>query len=1100
MLFLENKLKLSDKKTISLSGLTDELLCVYLKKLVTTNHKSVVILTSGIYESNQIYQSMKKHYDETYFFPMDDFINSEALALSPDLKLSRVATLNAISEKGNNKIVVTNLMGYLRFLPEKQLWNQKKIVLTKGAKITKEELLKQLIELGYVVETLVNKTGEVGNRGFVLDIYPIGYEVPIRIEFWGDEIDSIRCFDPDTQLSTKAVDQCVIQPITEFLVETNMNIEDDSQKYLPNYSKNITNINGFLDDVVVVYVDYNQIKNANLQLNHEMVDYNQTHNKQDAYMFALEEIKSAQEIFYLKTDNLLADINIVDAQEYNAKELAIYQGDIEKIRSEITTYIHVGKTVVICLEDQDQVQSTTKMLELKTVLTNEFDIQENKINVLIKSLSRGFVFGNYVVITPNELFKRNQTKNYYKNNMKYGLKIKDVNKLTVGDYVVHYVHGIGIYQGITTLVKNGFEKDYLVVQYKDNGKLYIPVEKIELIQKYAAGEGGIPKVNALGSSEWQKTKFRARERIKDIAMKLLKIYAEREAIGGYPFEKDSEEQFEFESKFKYEPTIDQITVSEQIKRDMESPYPMDILLCGDVGYGKTEVAFRAIFKAIHSGKQVAYLCPTTILANQHYENAVVRFRDFAINVALLNRFVSKKQVNQILKEVKEGKVDLLIGTHRLLSNDVKFKDLGLLVVDEEQRFGVTHKEKIKELKKNIDVLTLSATPIPRTLQMAMSGLRKLCLIETPPVNRYPVQTYVLEENDYIVKDAIYKEISRGGQVFILYNKIEDIAEKTRHIQQLVGEARVTYAHGQMNKNDMENKMLGFINGDYDVLVSTTIIETGIDIPNANTLIILNADRFGLSQLYQIRGRVGRSNKIAYAYLMYKKEKQLSEIASKRLNAIKEFTELGSGFFIAMRDLSLRGAGDILGSEQAGFIDTVGIDLYVKMLHEEVAKIKGEEIKEEITDEKPLIDVTTHIEDQYVVEEELKIEIHRKINEIDGYEKLLEVEKELEDRFGKVSETLKIYMYAEWFEKTAKQIGIMEVNQVKNYIELIFDSEWSSKIEVNDLFMEANKISRMFRIGYQHKKIKLILDTIKLEKNAIYYLAEISQKLKDKYIS
>ena len=536
----------------------------------------------------------------------------------------------------------------------------------------------------------------------------------------------------------------------------------------------------------------------------------------------------------------------------------------------------------------------------------------------------------------------------------------------------------------------------------------------------------------------------------------------------------------------------------QIKEDMESPHPMDRLLCGDVGYGKTEVAFRAIFKAVMDSKQVLYLCPTTILSNQQYQNALSRFRDFPINIGLLNRFTTLKEKKRIIEGLKDGTIDLVFGTHRLLSDDIKPKDLGLLVIDEEQRFGVTHKEKIKEYKSNVDVLTLTATPIPRTLQMSMIGIRSLSLIETPPVDRYPVQTYVIEESKQIIKDAIYKELSRNGQVFILSNRIDTIEAKVFEIQNLVPEARIVYAHGRLSKEELEDRMIAFINHEYDILICTTIIETGIDIPNVNTLIILDADRFGLSQLYQIRGRVGRSNKIAYAYLMYAGNKMLNDIAIKRLNAIKDFTELGSGFSIATRDLSIRGAGDILGSEQAGFIDTIGIDLYLKLLENEIDRLKGITPKEEeLKDEKPLLNVSTHISDNYTEDDNLKIAIHKEINTIDSYEKLEEVKASLTDRFGTLDETVIIYMYEEWFEKLAEKYGIEQVNTTKNSIELVFNKDMTMKIDGEALFEDSFKISPMFRFKMMAERLIVVLDTIKLEKHYIYYLVELLDKIKVK---
>ena len=705
------------------------------------------------------------------------------------------------------------------------------------------------------------------------------------------------------------------------------------------------------------------------------------------------------------------------------------------------------------------------------------------------------MYEDKVVLTSKELFSYQSVRKKYKTRFKYASKIKDLNKLEVGDYVVHAVNGIGIYNGIKTLNHGNLIKDYIEVVYAGNDKLYIPVEKIDLISKYSGNEGVMPKINKLGGSDWNKIKARVKSKIHDIADKLLKLYAEREIREGYAFSKDTELQKQFDASFEYTETKDQLLAIEQIKNDMESKQPMDRLLCGDVGYGKTEVAFRAVFKAIMDSKQVLYLCPTTILSNQQYQNALVRFKDFPVNIGLLNRFTSPKEKKRVLSELENGTIDFVIGTHRLLSNDIKPKDLGLLIIDEEQRFGVTHKEKIKEYKSNVDVLTLTATPIPRTLQMSMIGIRSLSLIETPPVDRYPVQTYVIEENKQIIKDAIYKEMSRNGQVFLLYNHVDSIERKVSEIQNLVPEARIIFAHGRLTKEELEDRMIAFINHEYDILICTTIIETGIDIPNANTLIILDADHFGLSQLYQIRGRVGRSNKIAYAYLMYSPSKMLNEVAIKRLNAIKDFTELGSGFSIATRDLSIRGAGDILGSEQAGFIDTVGIDLYLKMLQDEISRLKGITPKEEIIqNEKPLLNVSTHISNNYTDDDQLKISIHKEINTIDSLDKLKEVQLDLEDRFGKLDEDVIIYMYQEWFEKMAKELEIEKVNYTKNSLELVVSEESTTKIDGEKLFVDAFHITPMFRFKMLSNQLIIILDTVKLEKHYIYYLVELLSKI------
>ena len=808
------------------------------------------------------------------------------------------------------------------------------------------------------------------------------------------------------------------------------------------------------------------------------------------YMNDFYNIKNKKELYFNHYDDIIKN---KIALNFNFKNVEFIKNDKTTINSVLNTY-NKKYILILCMSDRYKVNKLIDYLENPDIIfTDENNIINDKINIIIKKMNQGFIYDKYAIITENDIYgSKSEIK--YKNKFRLGTKIRNLNKLDIGDYVVHEAHGIGKYCGLKTLTKNGFKKDYLMVSYKDDDKLYIPVEKIDFISKYSAKDGVVPKLNKLGSTEWQRTKLKAKKRIQDMAGELLKLYAIRETTKGFAFLKDTKEQYEFEEEFPYTETEDQLKAIEEIKKDMEKDRPMDRLLCGDVGYGKTEVAFRAIFKAIMSGKQVALLCPTTILSNQHFNNAIERFKAFPINIEMLNRFVPTKRVNVILERLKEGKVDLLIGTHRILSNDVVFKDLGLLVIDEEQRFGVTHKEKIKKYKDNVDVLTLSATPIPRTLQMSMSGLRNLSLIETPPVDRFPVQTYVLSENNQIIKDAIYKELSRDGQCFILFNHVQDLESKKNELQKLVPDAKIICAHGKMTKTQLEDIMNDFINKVYDVLLCTTIIETGIDIPNVNTLIVYDADKFGLSQLYQLRGRVGRTNKIAYCYLMYNKSKILSEIAVKRLNSIKEFTELGSGFAIAMRDLSIRGAGDILGSEQAGFIDTIGIEMFMQMLDNEIKRLKGIEV-EERQDYTPLINVETAIEDNYIPDNDIKIEIHKKINQIDSYNKLNEVKDELIDRFGKLDESILAYMYEELFEKKANELKINKIIQTKNFIEVYIPKEITDVIDGSRLFVEISKISRMFRFSMRNKQLIIILDTVKLDKHFIFYLNDLLDIIK-----
>ncbi len=1082
MSFLDNIFK---KSAHELIGLNSELKSIYILNKFKKENKSVLIVTSNLHDSEKLYNSLINHTDKVWLFPMDDFITSVAIASSPELKTTRLETMNNIINSSPS-IVITNLMGYLRYLPDKNLFKKSNIKLKKGQEYKINELVEKLFALGYKKEITVNMTGELASRGFVLDIFPINEENPVRIEFWGDEIDSIKTFNINTQLTTNKINEITIYPNTETILnEYTFNAKHEALKQ----EQGVTNIKGYLDNPEIIFDNYHNLLTNYELLIDEIDNYNKSINQNTKYMFKFDEIKVTNPIYFEQLDEISS--NIKDKIVYKKVNIEPFPKEAKTINKRLDDYIKSSKTVIICLTTRYQVNKLLEYLENdKITYTNENEIFENKINIITKKLSQGFQTEQYCVITEAELYGKKSEINY-KTKFKYGTRINDITKLNIGDYVVHGTHGIGRYTGLKTIIKNGLKKDYLTIIYKDDDKLYIPVEKIDLITKYSSKDGFQPKLNKLGSSDWQKTKAKARKHAEDIAEDLLKMYAIRESKIGYTFEKDGKEQLEFEKEFKYTETPDQLRVTEEIKKDMEMSKPMDRLLCGDVGYGKTEVAFRAIFKAIISGKQAAILCPTTILSDQHYKNALERFKSFPVEIAILNRFISPKKIKEIKEKLEKGTIDLLIGTHRILSDDIKFKDLGLLVIDEEQRFGVKHKEKIKQYKNNIDVLTLSATPIPRTLQMSMAGIRSLSLIETPPKDRYPIQTYVLPENKQIIKDAVIKELSRNGQTFILYNNVQNIESKKSELQKLIPDAKIAIAHGQMTKENLENVMMDFINKKYDVLLCTTIIETGIDIEAANTLIIIDADRFGLSQLYQIRGRIGRSNKIAYCYLMYDNKKILSEIATKRLKVIKDFTELGSGFAIAMRDLSIRGAGDLLGSQQAGYIDSIGIELFMQMVNEEVNKLQGKEIiNNEPKDKMPLINVETSIDDNYVTDEDLKIEIHKKIGTINSIKSLQNVKTELEDRFGKLSENLIIYMHEELFEKYAEKLNINQIKQNKNSIEITLSKELTEQIDGEKLFYEASSLTRMFRFSMKLNKLTITLDTIKLEKHFIYYLLDL----------
>ena len=1065
MNIFSNIIKTYNENNIGLKGMNLGFFSLYLNKLLKETDNGIIVVTPTIYEANKLYQNFSDTKD-VFLYETDDVLTSLATSKSPELKVEK---LNILKESLNNnkKIIITDINGYLKKLPSINDFKNNIIKLKIGTDINLKNIVDNLYEIGYEKETLVTKPGEFGVRGFILDIFPLNEENPIRIEFFGDTIESIRYFEVESQKSLENIDEIEIYSISK-----------TSEKYSSLYE--------YLNNPLVIFKDYSQIK----------ISYERIMN----------------DIFELNIENPLYDINDIDEKKinyyfdldddtslakkvvnFNIKNVEKFNSNIEIINKYLEESLKFNKTVIICLSTIN-VNNFIEILNIPYLLTDIVNIKENNINIVKYDLKEGFILDNYIFISEYELYNKKKETKRRKFSFNFATRIKDLNKLEIGDYVVHDSHGIGVYNGIKTLSKNNMLQDYIEVLYADNDKLYIPASKIELISKYTGKEGYAPKINSLNSVAWEKTKQRVKEKIRYEASRLLKVQAERSLKKGFPFSKDSEMQTLFENEFIYELTQDQIKAINEIKKDMESDLPMDRILCGDVGYGKTEVAFRAAFKAIYDSKQVLYLCPTTLLSKQQYESALERFKNYPVKIGLLNRFTSKKEEIKILKELEEGNIDFVIGTHRLLSDDIKPKDLGLLIIDEEQRFGVAHKEKLKEFKSNIDILTLTATPIPRTMQMAMVGLRNLSLIETPPKNRHAVLTYVLEENNKIIKDIIYKEMSREGQVFILYNKVETIERKVKELQLLVPDARIIYAHGKLPKNELEDIMNKFINKEYDCLVCTTIIETGIDIPNANSLIIYDASNFGLSQLYQIRGRVGRSERTAYAYLMYNKNKTLTETAIKRLKVIKEFTELGSGFNIAARDLSIRGAGDILGAEQAGFIDAVGIELYMKMLNNEIKILKGEKIEEEKIKQTPLIEVNNHIDNNYVSEEELKLTIHKMINNITNIDSYNDVKKELEDRFGRLDNNMIIYMNEELFESYLRNLeGKILINN-DLFIEIVFSKEISEKIDYEDLIVTSLNISKDIIFSYKDNKLHIKLKKHNKDKSYILTLNKLLEKM------
>lgn len=1086
----QNKI-IDSKKPVLVTGLCKGVRASYVWNLFGVLRQDLLVVTNTLFEANTLYKSLSNDKSNVLLFPMDDFIVSEALATSPDLMAKRIETLNELSKAKEPCLVITNLMGYLRFLPSKKTWKKSSCSLSNGSSVSRDGLIKKLSQIGYEKESLVTKTGEFANRGYILDIFPYGYDNPVRIEFFDDEVESIRMFDASSQLSTGKLDEITIMPFTEFINEKELYDVPKRQSLLPLVSDDISSLIGYMNNALTLFMDLDNVFLAYEKIMEEAAEFkeNDTFDTK-SYMHDLKLMVPSAYVNISSLDNYNKKEDYI-LESYYSSEIEKFNGNYDRINHFIMKMLDSKRKILVYLNDKKATLDFINKSSVMTIMSTEDDLKENVVNIINDTLPNGFIINDFVFLTKNELYK---TKNVitYKSKFRYGSKIRDINKLKPGDYVVHMSHGIGRYLGIVTLTVKGLKKDFLHLAYKDNDKLYIPVEKIEYITKYSSNEGAKPHLNKLGGTEWAKQKARVKGKVKDIARELLQTSAKRKLVPGFAFFADDEEQVLFESKFTYDETADQIKAIREIKEDMEQPFPMDRLLCGDVGYGKTEVAFRAIFKAIESGKQACFLCPTTILSKQHYENAIERFDGFGVNIEVLNRFVTPKKKQKILDELKDGKIDLIIGTHRLLSKDVKYKDLGLLVIDEEQRFGVAHKEKIKEYKENIDVLTLSATPIPRTLQMSLTGVRGLSLIETPPAFRYPIQTYVLKENEQVIKDAIYKELARDGQVFVLFNNVSKIEDQVLRIKKLVPEAKITYIHGQMSKDKIERTMESFVNNEFNVLVCTTIIETGIDIENANTLIVMDADHFGLSQLYQIRGRIGRGKMLAYAYLMYNKAKELNDVAVKRLNAIKEFTELGSGYALAVRDLAIRGAGDILGAEQSGFIDTVGYDMYLKILNEEVERLKGSVKKDEQEneEERSFISVATHVSDKYADSEDLKIEIHKIINTINDYDSFIKVKEELTDRFGELDEEIIIYMLEELFQYNAKKKGVFKVDQLPNSITVYFNKEVSQRQDGAELLSQLFKINPSFDVKYLNNVLRVSLPIKNLSEHFLYYLTKM----------
>mgnify|MGYP004526191893 CR=1 FL=1 len=1031
---ISNLFDINIEKNIKISITPNEIYNQLLLYIFFSCNKNLILVTPNLNDANKLYSQLSKSVKNIYIFPDDDYLTKKAIATSPELMFMRMKFLNKI-QTDEKFIMICHTSSLLKKLPSKLQMQNKNLELKVNTSCDRQLLIEKLMQIGYKKESIVTNTGEFSVRGFVIDVFPIFEEHPIRIEFFDNDIEEIKYFDENTQLSLSNIDHFIIKPIIDEYKNSNSNILD------------------YIDNYITIYQDYLQIYNVEKNLITQMKYY-----QEDDFLFKLSDIKPTFSI-YIDTLNNNGNYNYM----FHAESIMNYNNDKSKFLNDI-----FNNNGYLCTTDKEFV--------------NSLSYNGKILNIDITS---GFIYNSQYYYSKNDLLV-NHSNFKYNTGFKLGKKIDSLDKLEIGDYVVHKTNGVGVYMGLSTISKNGKSKDYILIKYKGDDKLYLPVEDFDKLYKYSSKEGTKPIIHKLNSIEWQKTKLKIKNKIKDISNELIKIYQKRNVTLIEPFKKDTPEQTLFESEFIFDETPDQLKCTLEIKHDLESSKPMDRLLCGDVGYGKTEVIFRAIFKAIMNGKQVMYLCPTTLLSYQQYTSALSRFKNFAVNIALLNRYTSKKDEKEILDKLETGKIDVIFGTHKLLGNQIKYRELGLLVIDEEQRFGVMHKEKIKQIKSNVHVLSVSATPIPRSLQMSLIGIRDLSLIETPPANKLPVQTYVIGYDPYIIREVILKEKARYGQSFILYNKVENMENIVQTFAKLIPEVTFCFAHGKMKKEDMQDVIYRFNQGAFDVLVSTTIIENGIDVPNANTMIVIDADHFGLSQLYQIRGRVGRSDKQAYAYLMYDKSRLLTETAIKRLDSIKEFTELGSGYKIAMRDLSIRGAGDLLGSEQAGFIDSVGVDLYLELVNEELNG-KVDNNNEILT---KIDDVQNHIDKTYSDEDNIIIDLHKKISKISNEEEYKMLYNEIQDRFGIVDETLDIYMHEILVQNLVNEIGIIVNVNDNGKFSMKLDENIYNSLNIEQLFITATKICTKFNFLYKGNSIFISIIKNNLDNHYLYYVYEL----------
>ncbi len=1117
---------LTDKKRQLILGLSTSTKALAIASSLEKEDR-IVLLTSTYGEAEGLVSDLISILGEELVYPflVDDAPMVEFLMSSQEKIISRVEALRFLTDSSKKGILVCNIVASRLILPSPNAFKDSIVKISVGEEYDQHAFIHQLKENGYRKVTQVQTQGEFSLRGDILDIFEISQLEPCRIEFFGDEIDGIRSFEVETQLSKENKTELTIFPASDMLLREKdyqrgqsalekqisktlspilkSYLEEilssfhqkqshaDSRKFLSLcYDKTWTVFDYIEKDTPIFFDDYQKLMNQYEVFERDLAQYF-TEELQNSKAFSdmqyfsdIEQIykKQSPVTFFSNLQKGLGNLKFDKIYQFNQYPMQEFFNQFSFLKEEIERYKKMDYTIILQSSNSMGSKTLEDMLEeyqIKLDSRDKTNICKESVNLIEGNLRHGFHFVDekILLITEHEIFQKKLKRRFRRQHVSNAERLKDYNELEKGDYVVHHIHGIGQYLGIETIEIKGIHRDYVSVQYQNGDQISIPVEQIHLLSKYISSDGKAPKLNKLNDGHFKKAKQKVKNQVEDIADDLIKLYSQRSQLKGFAFSADDDDQDAFDDAFPYVETDDQLRSIEEIKRDMQASQPMDRLLVGDVGFGKTEVAMRAAFKAVNDHKQVVILVPTTVLAQQHYTNFKERFQNFAVNIDVLSRFRSKKEQTATLEKLKNGQVDILIGTHRVLSKDVVFADLGLMIIDEEQRFGVKHKETLKELKKQVDVLTLTATPIPRTLHMSMLGIRDLSVIETPPTNRYPVQTYVLEKNDSVIRDAVLREMERGGQVYYLYNKVDTIVQKVSELQELIPEASIGYVHGRMSEVQLENTLLDFIEGQYDILVTTTIIETGVDIPNANTLFIENADHMGLSTLYQLRGRVGRSNRIAYAYLMYRPEKSISEVSEKRLEAIKGFTELGSGFKIAMRDLSIRGAGNLLGKSQSGFIDSVGFELYSQLLEEAIAKRNGNANANTRTkgNAELILQIDAYLPDTYISDQRHKIEIYKKIRQIDNRVNYEELQEELIDRFGEYPDVVAYLLEIGLVKSYLDKVFVQRVERKDNKITIQFEKVTQRLFLAQDYFKALSVTNLKAGIAENKGLMELVFD-------------------------